>query len=314
MPAYLVFFLCLVSITVIDADRQIIPNWIIYPTIFTSIPLLALAALAGDDWDRFGHALIGAAAAWTTLFLIHMISPGGMGFGDVRLSFVLGLFLGWISLLHVFTGMFLGVLIICAFGIVLAVLRLRSLKKHMAFGPFLALGSDPGRLRRRGHQPLVAGIAFRPREQVPDGVAPAVRPQEAAAAAADTAARPQDGSWRPAPRGRRGAQLPRRASSACDADYSSKRPAKRANAAPWGSRATAMRPAGGMSIGGTTTRPPSSVIRAAVASVSAVPKYGTQWERVSGIMPPLRLSPLKMPQYGVSSGPTDSNRQPKTPV
>jgi leader peptidase (prepilin peptidase)/N-methyltransferase len=141
VPAYLVFFLCLISITVIDADRQIIPNWIIYPTIFTSIPLLALAALAGDDWDRFGDALIGAAAAWTTLFLIHMISPAGMGFGDVRLSFVLGLFLGWISLLHVFTGMFLGVLIICAFGIVLAVLRLRSLKKHMAFGPFLALGS-----------------------------------------------------------------------------------------------------------------------------------------------------------------------------
>ena len=141
VPAYLVFFLCLITISVIDADRQIIPNYIVYPTIFASIPLLALAALAGGDWDRFGHALMGASLGWVTLFVIHMISPGGMGFGDVRLAFVLGLFLGWISLLHVFTGMFAGVLLICAVGIVLAVLRLRSLQQHIAFGPFLAAGS-----------------------------------------------------------------------------------------------------------------------------------------------------------------------------
>lgn len=141
VPAYLVFFLCLITITVIDADRQIIPNYIVYPTILASVPLLALAALAGGDWARFGHSLMGASIAWLTLFAIHLISPGGMGFGDVRLAFVLGLFLGWISLLHVFTGMFAGVLLICAVGIILAVLRLRSLQQHIAFGPFLAAGS-----------------------------------------------------------------------------------------------------------------------------------------------------------------------------
>jgi len=141
VPAYLVFFLCLITVSVIDLDRQIIPNYIVYPTIFASVPLLALAALAGNDWERFGHALLGASLGWLALFVIHLISPGGMGFGDVRLAFVLGLFLGWISLLHVFTGMFAGVLLICAVGIVLAVLRLRSLQQHMAFGPFLAMGS-----------------------------------------------------------------------------------------------------------------------------------------------------------------------------
>ena len=141
VPAYLVFFLCLVSITVIDFQLQIIPNRIVYPTIFASVPLLALAALAGDDWDRFGHAIMGATLAWLALLVIHLISPAGMGFGDVRLSFVLGLFLGWISLGHVFAGLFLGVLLICAVGIVLALLRLKSLQEHIAFGPFLAAGS-----------------------------------------------------------------------------------------------------------------------------------------------------------------------------
>ena len=141
VPAYLVFFLCLVAITVIDFRLQIIPNRIVYPTIFAAIPLLALAGLADGEWDRFGHAMMGATLAWVALLVIHLISPAGMGFGDVRLSFVLGLFLGWISLSHVFTGLFLGVLLICAVGIVLAVLRLKSLQEHIAFGPFLAAGS-----------------------------------------------------------------------------------------------------------------------------------------------------------------------------
>lgn len=141
VPGYLVFFLCLVSISVIDSQRQIIPNYIVYPTIFASIPLLALAALAEGEWDRFGNAMLGATLAWLALFVIHLISPGGMGFGDVRLAFVLGLFLGWISLSHVVTGLFLGVVIISVVGVVLAVLRLRSLQEHIAFGPFLAVGS-----------------------------------------------------------------------------------------------------------------------------------------------------------------------------
>ena len=141
VPAYLVFFVCLVSVSVIDSQRQIIPNRIVYPTIFASIPLLALAAVAGGEWDRFWHALLGATLAWLALLVIHVIQPSGMGFGDVRLAFVLGLFLGWINLSHVVTGLFLGVLLISVVGLVLALLRLRSLQEHIAFGPFLAAGS-----------------------------------------------------------------------------------------------------------------------------------------------------------------------------
>lgn len=141
VPAYLVFFVCLVSISVIDSQIQIIPNLIVYPTIFASVPLLALAALAQGEWDRFGHSLLGATLAWVSLLVIHLISPAGMGFGDVRLAFVLGLFLGWISLTHVLAGVFLGVVLIALTGVLLAILGLKSLQEHIAFGPFLAAGS-----------------------------------------------------------------------------------------------------------------------------------------------------------------------------
>jgi leader peptidase (prepilin peptidase)/N-methyltransferase len=85
--------------------------------------------------------LLGAALAWLALLIIHLISPSGMGFGDVRLSFLLGLFLGWLSYSHVISGLFLGFLLGALVGLVLVALRLRSRTDHVPFGPFLAAGA-----------------------------------------------------------------------------------------------------------------------------------------------------------------------------
>ena len=141
LPAYLVFFAALLAISVIDFQLQIIPNRIVYPAIFASVPLLALAALATQDFSRLGRALAGAALAWLGLLIIHLVSPGGMGFGDVRLAFLLGLFLGWLSYGHVLSGLFLGFLLGAVIGVVLVVLRIRARTDHVPFGPFLAAGA-----------------------------------------------------------------------------------------------------------------------------------------------------------------------------
>ncbi|MBV8388135.1 MAG: prepilin peptidase, partial [Acidimicrobiia bacterium] len=70
-----------------------------------------------------------------------LISPRGMGFGDVRLSFLLGLFLGWLDLRHVFLGVFVGFLLGSIVGLVLMALRRRGRRDHIPFGPFLAAGA-----------------------------------------------------------------------------------------------------------------------------------------------------------------------------
>ena len=141
LPAYLVFFASLVAITFIDLEHYIIPNRIVYPTIFVSIPLLVLAAALQDEWTELQHAALGAALAWSFLLIVHLISPRGMGFGDVRLSFLLGLFLGWLDLSHVFLGLFLGFLFGSISGLVLMAMRRRGRKDHIPFGPFLAAGA-----------------------------------------------------------------------------------------------------------------------------------------------------------------------------
>ena len=141
LPAYFVLFSALLAISVIDLQHQIIPNRIVYPAIFLAIPLLAVAALARHDLSALWRALVSAALAWLVLLVIHLVSPAGMGFGDVRLSFLLGLFLGWLSYGHVVTGLFLGFLLGAVVGLVLVALRLRSRTDHVPFGPFLAAGA-----------------------------------------------------------------------------------------------------------------------------------------------------------------------------
>ena len=141
LPAYLLFFAALLAISIIDLQLQIIPNRIVYPLIFASVPLLAVAALADDDWSALKRALISAAVAWFALLVIHLIQPGGMGFGDVRLSFALGLFLGWISYDHALMGLFMGFLLGAVVGLLLVAFRIRSRTDHVPFGPFLAAGT-----------------------------------------------------------------------------------------------------------------------------------------------------------------------------
>jgi leader peptidase (prepilin peptidase)/N-methyltransferase len=141
IPAYLLFFACLISVSAIDLDLFIIPNRIIYPTLFASVPLLVLAAAVGHRWTSLEHAAIGGLAAWAALLVIHFISPRGMGFGDVRLVSIIGVYTGWLGYLHVFVGVFLGFLVAAVVGIALMVTRRKGRKDAVPFGPFLAVGA-----------------------------------------------------------------------------------------------------------------------------------------------------------------------------
>lgn len=141
LPAFLVFFAALMAVTVIDLEHYIVPNRIVLVTLVVSVPLLALAALVEGDWTSLRTALIGSVAAGAGLLVINLISPRGMGMGDVKLALVLGLFLGWFDLGHVLLGLFLGFLLGAVGGVLLIALKLRSRRDHVPFAPFLAGGA-----------------------------------------------------------------------------------------------------------------------------------------------------------------------------
>jgi leader peptidase (prepilin peptidase) / N-methyltransferase len=141
LPAYLLFFAVLLAVALIDLEHYIVPNRIVFPTLFASVPLLALAALLEDDWKAFLTAVVGSVLAFNGLLLINLINPRGMGMGDVKLALVLGLYLGWLGLGVVALGIFLGFLLGAVIGVLLIAFRIRSRKDHVPFAPFLAAGS-----------------------------------------------------------------------------------------------------------------------------------------------------------------------------
>lgn len=141
LPAFLVFTAFLVALSVIDLDTFLLPKVLVWPAFFSGVVLLTVAAVVDGDWLSLREAAMGSALAFGALFVIHFISPKGMGFGDVRLAAVLGLHLGWIELVTVGLGLFLAFLLASVVGIGLIATKRKGRKDKVPFGPFLAAGT-----------------------------------------------------------------------------------------------------------------------------------------------------------------------------
>jgi leader peptidase (prepilin peptidase)/N-methyltransferase len=141
LPAYLVLAGALVALSVIDLRLFLLPNRIVFPLTGVSVGLLGAGALAEGEAGAYGRAVLAALASFVVFALLHIISPRSMGFGDVKLAFVLGLFLGYLGWGEVVLGLFLGFLYGAVIGIALIITGIRSRKDHVPFGPFLAAGT-----------------------------------------------------------------------------------------------------------------------------------------------------------------------------
>ncbi|MCZ7530931.1 MAG: prepilin peptidase [Acidimicrobiia bacterium] len=141
LPGYLVFTAGIIALSVIDLDTFLLPNRIVYPLAVVSIPLVGLAAAGDGGWSAFGRALAGGAALFGLLLVIHLISPRGMGFGDVKLAFILGIWTGYLGWGEVIVGIFWSFAAGAVIGVGLMVFSGRGRKDPVPFGPFLALGS-----------------------------------------------------------------------------------------------------------------------------------------------------------------------------
>jgi leader peptidase (prepilin peptidase) / N-methyltransferase len=127
----------LVPVALIDLEHRIIPNKI-------TLPAAAAAVAIGAALDLYGvpEQLIAGAGAGAFLLFFALAYPRGMGMGDVKLAFVLGLFLGWSVAVAILTGVLLGTIVGAAVMARVGVEKGR--KTAVPFGPFLALGGLVG--------------------------------------------------------------------------------------------------------------------------------------------------------------------------
>jgi leader peptidase (prepilin peptidase)/N-methyltransferase len=142
LPAFCFLGVIGVALAFIDAGHRRLPDALTLLAYPVALVLLGVAALTVPDGGRhFLVALIGLAAAWLLFLIQGLIYPAGIGWGDIKLSGVLGLYLGWLGVGALVAGLFLGYLLAALAGLGLLAARRATRKSLLPFGPFLLAGT-----------------------------------------------------------------------------------------------------------------------------------------------------------------------------
>ena len=127
----------------VDARTRLLPTQLIAPSYWAIVVLLAAAAILDGSFSEARGAFLGWLAMGGFYYLLWRLGPG-LGYGDVRLSGVLALCLGFLGWEVLLTGLYAGFLLGGVASAVLVLLRRANLKTQLPFGPFMMLGALVG--------------------------------------------------------------------------------------------------------------------------------------------------------------------------
>lgn len=141
IAALILFVFNAVRLVAIDVRSHLLPNRIIFPWYPLALLLLVLAAALAGELATALRVVVAGIVLLLFYLLLHVISPAGMGLGDVKLAGILGMYLGLLSWTHVLLGTLLAFVAGALWAGSLMVLRRANRKSRFAFGPFMFLGA-----------------------------------------------------------------------------------------------------------------------------------------------------------------------------
>ena len=130
-----------VALTLIDLDIHKLPNKIVVPAYVVGIVTLGAASVIEGGFDQLIRAALGGAILFVAYFVMAIVYPGGMGFGDVKLAGVLGMYLAWLGWGQLAVGAFAAFVLGGLFSLALIVLRRVNRKSGIPFGPWMLAGA-----------------------------------------------------------------------------------------------------------------------------------------------------------------------------
>ena len=131
----------------VDWHTRLLPFLFVAPMYLATLALVVLGALLLDDWSVLVTALIGNVAVFIAFWLVYqvgrLVSGGSFGYGDVRLSGVVGLALGALGAAETLTGTYGGFVLGAVGGLLFSRLGWVD-RKGFAFGPYMVVGAVVG--------------------------------------------------------------------------------------------------------------------------------------------------------------------------
>lgn len=127
----------LVVVGTIDLKTQYIYTNTIITGLIVAITIMAIEGHLINTYSKIPEYIIGGAITAGVLAII-VVTTGAMGWGDVELMFIIGLFVGLkLSLLTLFLAIVIGGI----GAVILLVTKIKNRGDSMAFGPFIAIGA-----------------------------------------------------------------------------------------------------------------------------------------------------------------------------
>ena len=144
LPFFCFFAFCMLVITMIDFDFQIIPDEFSIGLIIVGLLTSFINNILGTSiLEKFLQSLLGCVAGGGSLILLaiagkFMFKQDAMGGGDIKLMAGVGAFIGW---QRVLLAIFIAAVIGSVVGVTLILIKRMKRRDMMPFGPCLASGS-----------------------------------------------------------------------------------------------------------------------------------------------------------------------------
>lgn len=128
----------LTAISVIDLRIWLIPWWMPWAGAAIGLVLISAVSISLGERGQILWAVLGGVGGFALFFVLWLAAPGKLGFGDVRLAVLLGMFTAWIHPALPVYGLLIGSVL----GLVMGAVSLAvSRESRFPFGPALALGA-----------------------------------------------------------------------------------------------------------------------------------------------------------------------------